>query len=92
MIARRTSDRYPDNFGEGQASITTDFADQIKNVVRDGDRRGAARLPDIAQPRPGQGATAGGPGAFALPCPDYPAFSEAMRRKLLREITVKPIA
>ncbi len=34
----------------------------------------------------------GGPGAFALPCPDYPAFAEAMRRKLLREITDKPIA
>ena len=29
----------------------------------------------------------GGPGAFALTCPDYPAFAEAMRRKLLREIT-----
>ncbi len=28
----------------------------------------------------------GGPGAFALPCPDYAAFAEAMRRKLLREI------
>ncbi len=34
----------------------------------------------------------GGPGAFALPCPDYPAFAEAMRRKLLREITEKPVA
>jgi hypothetical protein len=34
----------------------------------------------------------GGPGSFALPCPDYPAFAEAMRRKLLREITNKPIA
>jgi len=34
----------------------------------------------------------GGPGAFALPCPDYPAFAEAMRRKLVREITDKPIA
>ena len=34
----------------------------------------------------------GGPGAFALPCPDYPAFAEAMRRKLLREITYKPVA
>jgi hypothetical protein len=28
----------------------------------------------------------GGPGAFALPCPDYEAFADAMRRKLLREI------
>jgi hypothetical protein len=28
----------------------------------------------------------GGPGAFALPCPDYPAFAAAMRRKLLREL------
>ena len=28
----------------------------------------------------------GGPGAFALPCPDYPAFADAMRRKLLREL------
>jgi hypothetical protein len=28
----------------------------------------------------------GGPGAFALPCPDYPAFAEAMRQKLQREI------
>jgi hypothetical protein len=28
----------------------------------------------------------GGPGAFALPCPDYDAFADAMRRKLLREI------
>jgi len=34
----------------------------------------------------------GGPGAFAVACPDYPAFAEAMRRKLLREITDKPIA
>ncbi len=33
----------------------------------------------------------GGPGAFALPCPDYPAFAEAMRRKLLREISDKPV-
>jgi hypothetical protein len=30
----------------------------------------------------------GGPGAFALPCPDYPAFAEAMRLKLLRELDV----
>jgi Ca-activated chloride channel homolog len=29
----------------------------------------------------------GGPGAFALPCADYDAFAEAMRRKLLREIS-----
>ncbi len=28
----------------------------------------------------------GGPDAFALPCPDYPAFADAMRRKLQREI------
>jgi hypothetical protein len=28
----------------------------------------------------------GGPGAFVLECPDYAAFAEAMRRKLLREI------
>lgn len=28
----------------------------------------------------------GGPGAFALDCPDYAAFAEAIRRKLLREI------
>ena len=34
----------------------------------------------------------GGPGAFALACPDYKAFAEAMRRKLLREVTGKPIA
>jgi hypothetical protein len=34
----------------------------------------------------------GGPGAFALPCPDYPAFAAAMRRKLLREIGDQPIA
>ncbi len=34
----------------------------------------------------------GGPGAFALACPDYAAFAEAMRRKLLREVTGKPIA
>jgi hypothetical protein len=34
----------------------------------------------------------GGPGAFALTCPDYGAFTEAMRRKLLREIENRPIA
>jgi Ca-activated chloride channel family protein len=28
----------------------------------------------------------GGPGAFALTCPDYPAFAAAMRQKLAREI------
>jgi Ca-activated chloride channel homolog len=28
----------------------------------------------------------GGPGAFAVTCPDYDAFADAMRRKLLREI------
>jgi len=33
----------------------------------------------------------GGPGAFALPCPDYPAFSDAMRRKLLREVSQTPM-
>lgn len=30
----------------------------------------------------------GGPGAFALPCPDTAAFAGAMRRKLLRELLV----
>ncbi len=34
----------------------------------------------------------GGPGAFAMPCADYPAFRDAMRRKLLREVTDTPIA
>jgi hypothetical protein len=34
----------------------------------------------------------GGPGAFAVPCPDYPAFAEAMRQKLTREITGRPLA
>lgn len=29
----------------------------------------------------------GGPGAFALPCPDPPGFARAMRLKLLRELT-----
>lgn len=29
----------------------------------------------------------GGPGAFALPCVNYDGFAEAMRRKLLREIS-----
>jgi hypothetical protein len=29
----------------------------------------------------------GGPGAFALPCQDYDAFADAMRRKLLRELS-----
>ncbi|MCK8782925.1 DUF1194 domain-containing protein [Roseomonas sp. NAR14] len=28
----------------------------------------------------------GGPGAFAMDCPDYVAFAEAIRRKLLREV------
>jgi Ca-activated chloride channel homolog len=28
----------------------------------------------------------GGPGAFALPCPDYTGFAEAMRQKLRKEI------
>lgn len=34
----------------------------------------------------------GGPGAFALPCPDYPAFAAAMKQKLTREIASRPIA
>jgi len=34
----------------------------------------------------------GGPGAFALVCADYRDFAAAMRRKLLREITDRPIA
>ncbi len=34
----------------------------------------------------------GGPGAFALTCPDYPAFAEAMRRKLVQEVITAPIA
>ena len=34
----------------------------------------------------------GGPGAFALPCPDYPSFAAAMQRKLVREISDKPMA
>jgi Mg-chelatase subunit ChlD len=34
----------------------------------------------------------GGPGAFALVCGDYKDFAEAMRRKLLREVTDRPIA
>ncbi len=29
----------------------------------------------------------GGPNAFALPCPTYGAFAEAMRRKLIQEIS-----
>jgi hypothetical protein len=28
----------------------------------------------------------GGPGSFAMSCPDYPAFAEAIRQKLWREI------
>ncbi len=32
----------------------------------------------------------GGPGAFALPCPDYVAFADAMRHKLVREIAAGP--
>ena len=31
-----------------------------------------------------------GPGAFALAADDFEAFSEAMRRKLIREITYRP--
>ena len=34
----------------------------------------------------------GGPGAFAAQCADYKDFAEAMRRKLVREITDQPIA
>jgi hypothetical protein len=34
----------------------------------------------------------GGPGAFALVCADYKDFADAMRRKLLREVTDKPMA
>ncbi|MBV8096671.1 MAG: DUF1194 domain-containing protein [Acetobacteraceae bacterium] len=34
----------------------------------------------------------GGPGAFALSCPDYPAFALAMKQKLTRELTSRPIA
>lgn len=34
----------------------------------------------------------GGPNAFALPCPDYPAFADAMRRKLLREVLLSDVA
>jgi hypothetical protein len=34
----------------------------------------------------------GGPGSFALPTPDYAAFAQAMREKLLREIAGVPIA
>ena len=34
----------------------------------------------------------GGPGAFALHTPDYAAFAEAIREKLLREIAGVPIA
>jgi len=33
----------------------------------------------------------GGPGAFAVVCANYKDFSDAMRRKLLREITDAPI-
>jgi hypothetical protein len=33
----------------------------------------------------------GGPGAFAVTCQDYPAFAEAMKQKLARELNV-PIA
>jgi len=33
----------------------------------------------------------GGPGSFAQVCADYEDFAEAMRRKLLREISEKPI-
>jgi hypothetical protein len=33
----------------------------------------------------------GGPGAFALVCADYKDFADAMRRKLLREVSDKPV-
>lgn len=32
-----------------------------------------------------------GPGSFAIEAPDYQAFAEAMRRKLLREIQYRPV-
>ncbi len=32
----------------------------------------------------------GGPGAFALPCPDFAAFTEAMRQKLRQEVAARP--
>jgi hypothetical protein len=31
----------------------------------------------------------GGPGAFALPCPDFLGFAQAMRQKLEREVASK---
>jgi len=34
----------------------------------------------------------GGPGAFAIACPDYAAFAAAMRQKLAREIANRPVA
>jgi len=34
----------------------------------------------------------GGPGAFALPCPDYAGFAAAMKQKLTREIALLPLA
>ncbi|MBW8268234.1 DUF1194 domain-containing protein [Caldovatus aquaticus] len=34
----------------------------------------------------------GGPGAFVMHCPDYPAFAEAIREKLWREIGGVPVA
>ncbi|NMJ41904.1 DUF1194 domain-containing protein [Roseomonas sp. JC162] len=33
----------------------------------------------------------GGPGAFAMHTPDYAAFAQAMREKLLREVTPRPL-
>ena len=33
----------------------------------------------------------GGEGAFALPCPDYTAFAEAMRRKLQQEVARRAV-
>ncbi|WP_426956230.1 DUF1194 domain-containing protein [Muricoccus radiodurans] len=34
----------------------------------------------------------GGPGAFVMECPDYAAFAEAIRRKLIREMRAAPTA
>jgi hypothetical protein len=34
----------------------------------------------------------GGPGSFAMSCPDYAAFGEAIRTKLLREIPAVTLA
>lgn len=37
-------------------------------------------------------AVIGGLGGFAMPCEDYAAFAEAIRTKLLREISASPLA